>query len=132
MDVQAANSALQQYFHQTPIPLICAYLYGSFARGESRVDSDMDIAVLLPGTAERGLLGPLSTLRGDLERLLHRPVDLVDLRSAPVDLIHRILRDGVLLVERDPYARVQFEVDARNRYFDVLPHLRLYRRGQAA
>lgn len=78
------------------------------------------------------MLGPATRVRGDLERLLRRPVDLVDLRAAPVDLIHRVLRDGQLLIERDARERVCFEVEKRNEYFDLLPFLRRYRRGQAA
>jgi hypothetical protein len=54
------------------------------------------------------------------------------MRRAPVDLIHRILREGRLLAERDTRERVRFEVQARNQYFDLLPHLHRYRRGKAA
>lgn len=132
MDAPSVAEKLTEYFRQTPVPLVCAYLFGSYARGEQRTASDVDIAVLLPEDAPGGLAGPLTTLRGDLERLLRLPVDLIDMRRAPVDLIHRILRDGRLLVERDAGERVHFEVHARNLYFDLLPHLRRYRRGRAA
>ena len=47
----------------------------------------------------------------------------------PVDLVHRILRDGILLYEGDPSARIRFEVRARGEYFDLLPYLRQYRRS---
>ena len=56
------------------------------------------------------------------------PVDLVVLDSAPVDLVHRVLRDGRLLYDDDPSMRVRFEVRSRNQYFDLLPYLREYRR----
>jgi predicted nucleotidyltransferase len=124
--------ALSTYFRDTPVPIVCAYLYGSHARGEPKADSDVDVGVLMPASAPHGLTGPLTTLRGDLERWVQRPVDLVDLRHAPVDLIHRILRDGRLLADREPSERIDFEVKARNEYFDLLPHLQRYRRGQAA
>lgn len=132
MGREAIKSALERYFRDVPIPLVCAYLYGSLARSEERPESDVDVAVLLAEQTDGGLLSPIVRLRGELERSLHRTVDLIDLRSAPVDLIHRVMRDGVLLVERDPSARVHFEVDARNRYFDLLPHLQRYRRERAA
>jgi len=54
----------------------------------------------------------------------------VVLNRAPVDLVHRVLRDGILLLDRDPSGRIRFEVRARNEYFDLLPHLRRYRRMQ--
>lgn len=132
METEALDSAVERCLRETSIPLVCAYLYGSFTRGEQRSNSDVDIGVLLPESADTELLGPITQLRGDLERLLRRPVDIVDLRHAPADLVHRIMRDGVLLAERDPYERVRFEVDARNRYFDLLPHLERYRRERAA
>ncbi len=126
------TNTLEAYFLETSVPLVCAYLFGSRARGAHAPDSDVDVAVLLPEDVRPGLLGPSTTLRGDLERLIRLEVDLIDMRHAPVDLVHRILRDGHLLVDRSPRDRVSFEVQARNEYFDLLPHLHRYRRGQVA
>lgn len=132
MGTDSVVGTLEACFRQTPTPLVCAYLYGSHARGEEHAGSDVDVAVLLEGEAAPQFDGTLTTLRGDLERLLRRPVDLIDLRRAPPDLVHRILRDGKLLVERDLAERVRFEVGARNEYFDLLPYLRRYRGFRAA
>ena len=59
------------------------------------------------------------------------PVDLVVLNRAQPDLIHRVLRDGRLILDRDPGRRIAFEVRSRNDYFDLLPFLRRYRRQEA-
>lgn len=117
---------------QTPVPVVAAYLFGSRARDESARGSDLDVAVLLSEGGEQAVVGPLSRLTGSLERAVKVPVDLVDLRTAPPDLIHRILRDGDLVFDADPRVRVEFEVRARNEYFDVLPYLERYRRYRAA
>ena len=109
-----------------------AYLFGSFARGSAGPKSDLDVAVLLSVPVERRLGGPLAELRDAVERACRRPCDLIDARTAPADLVHRILRDGVLLVERDRSARIAFEVAKRNEYFDLLPYLREYRRERKA
>lgn len=127
MDAASLRNELRLYFQQTPVPVVCAWLFGSYARGEEAGDSDVDVAVLLPDNVGGALVGPVTKVRGDLERLLRRDVDIVDLRRAPADLVHRVLRDGELLIERDASQRALFEVEARNRYFDVLPHLRRYR-----
>ena len=108
--------------------VLAAYLFGSVARGTATTASDVDVAVLLTADPPRTLDGLHLGLEDDLEHALGVPVQLVVLNRAPCDLVHRVLRDGVLLVDRDPGARIRFEVDARNRYFDLQPFLRRYRR----
>ncbi len=68
----------------------------------------------------------------NLERALGRRTQVVVLNDAPPDLVHRVLRDGRLVLERDRAARIRFEVRARNEYFDLLPILNRYRRREAA
>jgi uncharacterized protein len=104
-----------------------AYLFGSEARGTAARRSDVDVAVLYEGDPPPGLAGLGIELAGDLERLLRRPVDVVSLNRASPDLVHRVLRDGHLLLDRDPSRRIAFEVRSRNEYFDLLPYLRRYR-----
>ncbi len=106
--------------------VVAAWLFGSLARDEPRPDSDVDVAVLL-GEAPRTLPDLPLDLEDRLERTLRRPVQVVAVNEAPVDLVHRVLRDGVLLLDRNPSRRVRFEVQRRNEYFDLLPHLRRYR-----
>ena len=111
--------------------LACAYLFGSVARGEDRPDSDVDVAVLFRADPPRTLAGLHLDLADRLTAALGgRRVDLVVLNRAPVDLVHRVLRDGELVLERDRSARIRFEVRARNEYFDLLPYLEAYRRGR--
>jgi predicted nucleotidyltransferase len=106
----------------------CAYLFGSFARGSERSNSDVDVAVLLAEAPHTPAGAFRLDLADELEVALGRPVDLVVLNRAPVDLIHRVLRDGILVSENDRATRIRFEVRARNEYFDLLPYLREYRR----
>jgi hypothetical protein len=55
------------------------------------------------------------------------PAQVVILNRAPADLVHRVLRDGKLLVDRNPSVRIAFEVRARNEFFDLKPVLDRYR-----
>lgn len=112
--------------------LLVAYLFGSHARGTARTDSDIDIAVLFPERVDARLGGALDRIRDAVERQCGRPCDVIDARGASADLVHRILRDGVLVIERDPSARIAFEVARRNEYFDLLPYLREYRRQRVS
>jgi predicted nucleotidyltransferase len=104
------------------------YLFGSVARGDARADSDIDVAVLYGKTVEPGLAGLKLALAGDIEEHLGRPVDLVVLDHQAPDFVHRVLRDGLLVLENNRSARIRFEVTARNEYFDILPTLQRYRR----
>ncbi len=128
MDTDSIVEAVRAYFDAHSGGIVCAWLFGSVARGTSRPDSDVDVAVLLERDPPPTLDASAAAMGGDIEAAIGLPVDLVILNRAPVDLIHRVLRDGVLLVERDRNARVRFEVRARNEYFDLKPHLDRYRR----
>ena len=72
MDINVSNT-IKEYFKTQPIEK--AWVFGSFSRGEERVDSDIDILVtLVPGT-RLGL--KFFAMNLELEKLLNRPVDLV-------------------------------------------------------
>jgi uncharacterized protein len=111
--------------------IIAVYLYGSHARGTAGPRSDVDVGVLYRTVPGPGLAALSLGLEADLERDLGAPVQLLVLNTAPADLVHRVLRDGVLIVERDASTRVAFEVRARNEYFDLEPYYRESRRGPA-
>lgn len=108
-----------------------AYLFGSRARGEGRVGSDVDLAVIFDRAQPRTLMGLPAELAATAGARLGLTVDVIDLDRASADLVHRVLRDGVLVLDRDPQARVRFEVHRRNQYFDLLPHLERYRQARA-
>jgi predicted nucleotidyltransferase len=108
--------------------VLAAYLFGSVSRGMATPNSDVDVAILLATAPCPTVDGLHLGLEGELERALGMPVQVVVLNRAPCDLIHRVLRDGILLVDRDRGARIRFEIHARNRYFDLQPFLRQYRR----
>ena len=94
----------------------------------SNPGSDVDLGVLFPQDPPLTLEGLALDLEGDLERTLGAPVQLVVLNRAPADLVHRVLRDGILIMDLDSSLRIRFEVQKRNEYFDLLPHLDRYRR----
>lgn len=84
-----------------------------------------------PGPLSPRLGNEAHRLEAKLEAALGFPVPLVAVNGAPPDLVHRVLRDGVLLFDRSPRERVGFEVKARNEFFDLQPVLTRYREGAA-
>jgi predicted nucleotidyltransferase len=126
--VDTIEDKLRAFFGSKPAGLAAVYLFGSVGRGDARADSDVDVAVLYQKDPPATLEGLPLDLEGELERLLGLPVDVIALNRAPVDLVHRVLRDGALILEADREARIRFEVKSRAEYFDLLPTLELYRR----
>lgn len=107
---------------------VAVYLFGSTARGDAGPASDVDVAVLFYAPPAATLMGSGLSLAGRLEQMLGTRVDLIVLNNASADLVHRVLRDGDLLVDRDPGRRIRFEVAKRNEYFDLQPIRDAYRR----
>jgi hypothetical protein len=120
---------LESELEDAPPDLLAVYLYGSTARDEHSDGSDIDLGLLYREEPPRRLSAPPRRLEARLERALRRTVQVVVMNSAPPDLVHRILRDGLLCLDRDRAARVRFEVKARSEYFDLLPYLQRYRAG---
>ncbi len=107
---------------------MAVYLFGSVARGEARTDSDVDVGILFEKDPPATLDAPQFGIEAALERQLGRAVQVVALNRASSDLVHRVLRDGRIVLDRDRAARIRFEVGKRNEYFDLAPVRRLYRR----
>jgi uncharacterized protein len=131
MDLEQVLAKLRERLVPVPDGVLAVYLFGSVARGQARPSSDVDVAVLYEVTPPATLAGMGLELASELELAIGRTVDLVVLNRAPADLIHRVLRDGVLVVDRDRNRRIEFEVKARNEYFDLEPIRARYRRVRA-
>lgn len=79
-------------------PVLRAWVFGSFSRGEEREDSDIDILVeLMPGTM-MGL--GFCEMICDLEDSLQRPVDLVRKGCILPFARESIDHDKILIYER--------------------------------
>ena len=127
MNDAAIIATVRQYFSWRARNVVTAYVFGSVGKGLSGLSSDVDIAVLYALAPIPAVSGPTPSMQAELEALLGRPVDLIVLNQAPVDLVHRVLRDGEVVCETDRRARIEFEVAARRQYLDLLPILRRYR-----
>jgi uncharacterized protein len=81
-----------------------AFVFGSFARGNERADSDVDVAV----QASRPLsVDARMALVGDLALATGRAVDLTDLRTVGEPLLGQILAHGLrLLGDADAHGRL--------------------------
>jgi uncharacterized protein len=126
------ETRLRDLLANAPAGYEAVYLFGSQARGTAGRGSDIDLAFWQKRPSGDSLAEQSFDYAAVLSLALGSEVEMIELNRAPVDLIHRVLRDGKLLLERDRSARVAREVRARREYLDLLPVLRHYRRARSA
>lgn len=88
---------IRDYFVNQPV--LKVWLFGSYARGEEQSDSDVDLLVDFDNSANVSLLRHAGMLC-DLEDLLNRPVDLVNIKSLYPEVKKEVDRDKNLIYER--------------------------------
>lgn len=113
---------LRDELEATPA-VAAAWVFGSVARGDTRDDSDLDLAILMHDRAANALTHrrELSDLAARIETAAKRPVDLVVLGIHDPIIAHRVLSEGILIYERDRTRRVDFTSDVLARYLDWAP-----------
>ena len=96
MSTQAMTQTIAEYFKTQPV--LKAWLFGSYSRGEERPDSDVDILVSLDYSKPIGLR--FFGMWGDLERMLGKKIDLVTEGSLMPFAQSSANRDKILIYER--------------------------------
>jgi len=87
---------IQDYFRDKPV--LKAYLFGSFARGDANEESDYDILVELDYSQRIGL--QYIQMQLDLAALLERNVDLVSEKALSRHIRPFIEKEKFLIYER--------------------------------
>lgn len=132
MRPEEMHATVRDVLEERGTQVAAAWVFGSTARGTAGPASDVDVALLFASDRAPSSLEDLPTdVEEELTRRLGKPAQIIDIARVPDDLVHRVLRDGILLVENDRARRVAFEVASRNRYFEMVPIWRRYREGAA-
>ena len=95
MSTQTMTQLIAEYFKTQPV--LKAWLFGSYARGEQTADSDIDI--LIQPDKSVGLF-KLSGMHLDLQELLNLEVDLVTVKGLRPFARESADRDKILIYER--------------------------------
>ena len=90
------TKTIAEYFKTQPV--LKAWLFGSYSRGEQTKDSDVDILVLLDKSRPIGL--KFFGMWNDLEELLGQKVDLVSDGTLLPFAQQSVEKDKILIYER--------------------------------
>ena len=96
MSTKVMQQRIADYFKTQPV--LKAWIFGSFARGEETPLSDVDILVVLDHSQPIGL--KFFGMWTDLEQLLDRPVDFVEEGTLADYARESVERDKILIYER--------------------------------
>ncbi len=96
MSTEMITQQIAEYFKTQPV--LKAWLFGSFARGEETPESDVDILVILDHSEPVGL--KFFGMYEDLKELLGRDIDLVVDRTLASFARESVDRDKILIYER--------------------------------
>jgi predicted nucleotidyltransferase len=91
------SQTIAHYFSTQPVDK--AWLFGSYSRGEANPHSDVDILVSFSSDSNISLLG-YAHIVNDLQRLLHKKVDLVEDGQLIPAARASAQRDKILIYER--------------------------------
>ena len=94
---------------------LLVFLFGSFARGFSTDESDVDVAIMFKKVPD---FFELSDLKDQLSRRVGKEVDIVRLNTASPIIKMQVLRYG-LLVKKDKRAYNDFFVSTLREYYDL-------------
>lgn len=88
--IEAVKKCVLSHFQREDVQI---YLFGSWARGEQKRSSDIDIAI----ESKQDMAYKVSLLREKLEEsVIPRRVDVVDMNHAGRVLCQRIRKEGIL------------------------------------
>ncbi len=97
MTTEAMTKKIAEYFKTQPV--LKAWLFGSYSRGEERPDSDVDILVTYDRSKPIGLF-KIAGMHLDLEKLLDKEVDLVEEKMLFPWVSEHVNNDKKLIYER--------------------------------
>lgn len=107
--------------------VVAAYLFGSVARNQASHLSDVDIALLLdPDLDPEVSVERQLQLMVALDDFADREVQITLLNQASPMLAYQVVKDGILLYERDRAERIAFEIHTLKIYFDLKPRLEFH------
>jgi predicted nucleotidyltransferase len=113
-DIIERINLLKDFFMREP-NVVFVYLFGGLTKARHNPLSDVDLAVYVKALKKLNYL----RLFSDIHDVLGTgEIDLVILNTAPISLTGRVLKDRVILVDKNPFLRHEYESLTFRKYFD--------------
>ncbi|MFN2303215.1 MAG: type VII toxin-antitoxin system MntA family adenylyltransferase antitoxin [Anaerolineales bacterium] len=109
--------------HRECDDITVAYLFGSFVTEDTFSDIDLGVVTNIEPNS------PLNyefNLESKLESVIKYPMDIRILNRAPLSFCQNVIRNGRIVLDRDPNSRADFEGLILKQYFDFAPFRRRY------
>lgn len=94
----------------------CIVIFGSYVRESQTPQSDIDIAIKIKGGITKKELNDISK---QLEEIIKKEVDLIDLDNANSILKYEILYSGMPIYIKNEYYYDLYVIDACNEFLEV-------------
>lgn len=99
-----------------------AYIFGSYVQGNTRADSDIDIAIYLEKKVD---IDVYLEIKMHLSEICKREIDLIILNNATPLLKYEIYKNNILLFARDKAIETNYKVKTLFEYSDIKKYLDL-------
>ncbi len=116
--------------------ILVVYVFGSYARGDTHPESDLDLAFLVDekryktdpfdATAPAHIISANIGIKFDIE------TDVTILNSASIEMAYDIVTKGKCVYFRDEDKKIEYEIKIRSLYYDFRPFLEELRKKTIA
>ena len=104
--------------------IIFAYIFGSFVRDEKF--SDIDIGVFCNEKISKEPLTFEFDLEEEIKSFTNLPVDVRIINHAPLSFVYHVIKEGILIIDKDAGKRADFEGIIFKKYLDFAFFRRQY------
>lgn len=104
--------------------VVFAYIYGSFVIDE--LFSDIDIGIYISNEKIKNTLSLEFELGNMLENLAKLPIDVRIINQAPTSFVYNVIKNGILIRDKNPDLRADFEGCIFKKYSDFARYRKEY------
>ncbi len=92
------------------------YIFGSYATGKVNEESDIDIAFLSDKKIEKY---DIFIKAQEISSKVNREIDLIDLKDSTTVFQNQVVRNGVVILDKEPIEREKFEIVVLKKYMEL-------------